>query len=60
MTRARRSGGKTGHSLVRELRARYKASAAKELVALWALLRKVLPRYGLGRAELLPVRKGEP
>ncbi len=43
----------------RELRARYKASAAKELVALWARLRRVLPRYGLGRSELLPVRKGE-
>jgi len=43
----------------RELRARYKASAAPELVALWALLRKVLPRYRLGRAELLPIRKGK-
>ncbi|HVT73854.1 MAG TPA: hypothetical protein VHD61_12015 [Lacunisphaera sp.] len=41
----------------RQLRARYKASAAPELVALWAVLRKVLPRYGLGRAELLPLRK---
>jgi hypothetical protein len=45
--------------LFREQRARYKASAARELVALWALLRKVLPRYGLGRSELLPVRKCE-
>ena len=26
-------------------------------MTLWALLRKVLPRYGLGRAELLPLRK---
>jgi hypothetical protein len=43
----------------RELRARYKASAAPELVALWSFLRKVLPRYGLGRAELLPIRKGK-
>ena len=43
----------------RELRARYKASAAPELVVLWSLLRKVLPRYGLGRAELLPLRKGK-
>ena len=43
----------------RELRTRYKASAAPELVALWSLLRKVLPRYGLGRAELLPLRKGK-
>ena len=39
------------------MRARYKNSAAPELVTLWALLRKVLPRYGLGRAELLPLRK---
>ena len=41
------------------MRARYKASAAPELTALWSLLRKVLPRYGLGRAELLPLRKGK-
>jgi hypothetical protein len=53
----KRERGATG--LFRELRARYKKSAAPELVTLWALLRKVLPRYGLGRSELLPVRKGE-
>ena len=53
----RRTCGPTAR--FRELRARYKASAAPELVALWALLRKVLPRYGLGRAELLPIRKGK-
>ena len=53
----RRENGTT--ALFRELRARYKASAAPELVALWSLLRKVLPRYGLGRAELLPLRKGK-
>lgn len=48
-----------GHTaLFRELRNRYRASAAPELVAMWRLLRKVLPRYGLGRAELLPIRKG--
>ena len=48
-----------GHTvLFRELRNRYRASAAPELVAMWKLLRKVLPRYGLGRAELLPIRKG--
>jgi len=46
-------------SRFRELRARYKNSAAPELAALWSLQRKVLPRYGLGRAELLPLRKGE-
>jgi len=55
--RERRERGATG--LFRELRARYKTSAAPELVTLWALLRKVLPRYGLGRSELLPVRKGQ-
>ena len=55
--RERREHGHTAR--FRELRARYKASAAPELVALWAVLRKVLPRYGLGRSELLPVRKGE-
>jgi len=49
-----------GHTaLFRELRNRYRASAAPELVAMWKLLRKVLPRYGLGRAELLPIRKGK-
>ncbi|MDD3181112.1 MAG: hypothetical protein PHQ04_12340 [Opitutaceae bacterium] len=53
----RRINGPTAR--FRELRARYKASAAPELVALWSLLRKVLPRYGLGRAELLPIRKGK-
>jgi hypothetical protein len=52
-----RTAGRTGR--FRELRARYRASAAPELVALWSLLRKVLPRYGLGRAELLPLRKGK-
>lgn len=29
------------------------------MVTLWARLRWALPRYGLGRSELLPVRKGE-
>ena len=53
----RRTQGPTGR--FRELRARYKASAAPELVALWAQLRKVLPRYGLGRAEVLPLRKSQ-
>jgi len=43
----------------RELRARYKASAVPELVALWGRLRKVLPRYGLGRSEVLPLRKAK-
>ncbi len=55
--RERKANGPTAR--FRELRAKYKASAAPELVALWSLLRKVLPRYGLGRAELLPLRKGK-
>lgn len=53
----RRANGPT--ALFRELRLRYRNSAAPQLVAMWALLRKVLPRYGLGRAELLPIRKGK-
>lgn len=44
-------------TLFRELRSRYKASTAPELVTLWQLHRKVMPRYGLGRFELLPIRK---
>ncbi|RXK55051.1 hypothetical protein ESB00_03890 [Oleiharenicola lentus] len=55
--RERRMSGTTGH--FRELRLRYRNSAAPGLVAMWSLLRKVLPRYGLGRAELLPIRKGK-
>ncbi len=55
--RERRERGTTPH--FRELRRRYKESAAPELVLLWSLLRKALPRYGLGRAELLPLRKGK-
>jgi len=53
----RRTNGTT--PLFRELRLRYRTSAAPQLVAMWQLLRKVLPRYGLGRAELLPIRKGK-
>jgi len=52
-----RTNGRTAR--FRELRARYKASAAPELTALWPVLRKVLPRYGLGRAEVLPMRKSK-
>jgi hypothetical protein len=32
-------------------------SASPELRKLWGKLRAILPRYGFGRAELLPVRK---
>ncbi|WP_069961034.1 rolling circle replication-associated protein [Lacunisphaera limnophila] len=53
----RRINGTT--SLFRQLRLRYRTSAAPQLIAMWQLLRKVLPRYGLGRAELLPIRKGK-
>ncbi len=53
-----KANGRSGR--FRELRSRYRASAAPELVMMWGLHRKVLPRYGLGdRAELLPLRKGE-
>lgn len=55
--RERKQNGHTAR--FRELRACYKQSAAPELVALWGVLRKVLPRYGLGRSELLPLRKGK-
>jgi len=36
----------------------YVSSAAPEVQAMWKRLRKTLPRYGLGRAEFLPIRKG--
>ncbi|RXK55100.1 hypothetical protein ESB00_04160 [Oleiharenicola lentus] len=55
--RERRENGRTAR--FRELRDRYKASASPRLVAMWSLLRKVLPKYDLGRAELLPLRKGK-
>lgn len=42
----------------RECTKLYKESAGVETVAVWKWLRKVLPKYGLGRAEFLPVRKG--
>ena len=38
-------------------RAAYVSSAAPELRELWAWSRRVMPVYGLGRAEILPVRK---
>ena len=42
----------------REQRAKYKASAAPQLVKKWAELRAVskIAKYGLGRIELLPIR----
>lgn len=49
--------GKTAR--FRELRSRYRNSAPMELVELWKKLRRVLGRYGLGRFELLPLRKGK-
>ncbi len=42
----------------RNLRQLYIESAAPELRAVWKDLREVLPKYGLGRSEFLPVRKG--
>lgn len=41
----------------RAKRAAYVASAAPELRELWAWSRKAMDAYGLGRAEILPVRK---
>lgn len=43
--------------LFRKMRARYKASAAPQLVALWKWGREKMPLYGLGRCEILPIRK---
>lgn len=43
----------------RALRKRYRRSAPNQLVTMWGFLGKVLPRYGLSRAELLPLRKGK-
>jgi hypothetical protein len=36
----------------------YKASAPLAVRAIWKRLREALPRYGLGRSEFLPMRKG--
>lgn len=52
----RRTNGYTAR--FRELRAKYRESASPELVEMWAHLRKTLPKYGLGRSEILPMRKG--
>lgn len=41
----------------RSARDAYVRSAAPELRELWAWGRRVMPRYGLGRCEILPVRK---
>ncbi len=36
----------------------YVESAPPQVRAMWKRLRKTLPRYGLGRSEFLPIRKG--
>lgn len=41
----------------RKMRERYKASAVPELVNLWKWGREKMPLYGLGRCEILPIRK---
>jgi hypothetical protein len=46
-------------AVFRELRQRYKATAAGQTVEQWKINRTVLPNYGLGRPELVPIRKGE-
>ena len=40
----------------RELTARYVASAAEQTRKKWGYLRRVLPKYKLGRSEFLPIR----
>jgi hypothetical protein len=42
--------------LQRELTARYSASAAEETRKKWGYLRRVLPKYRLGRSEFHPIR----
>lgn len=44
-------------STFRAMRERYKQSAVPELRALWEWGRRMMPRYGLGRCEILPIRK---
>ena len=41
------------------LRAKYVASVPPETLEIWKLCRKTMPRYQLGRAEFLPIRKDE-
>lgn len=41
----------------RAMRSRYVNSAAPELRALWSQTRAQMPAYGIGRCEVLPVRK---
>ena len=41
-----------------EARRRYVESAPLEVRAMWKRLRVMLPKYRLGRAEFLPIRKG--
>jgi len=43
----------------KNLRARYVASVPSETRAIWKLCRKTMPNFHLGRAEFLPIRKGE-
>lgn len=43
----------------RKLRKVYRDSASPELVQKWSYLRGVLKIYGLGRSELLPLRKNQ-
>lgn len=48
---------KSDWATFRAMRERYKASAVPELRELWAWGRKKMPLYGLGRCEILPIRK---
>ena len=51
---ARRAGD---FAKARELTKQYAKTATDDLRAIWAELRAVCPRYGLGRSEFLPFRK---
>jgi hypothetical protein len=42
-----------------EARRRYRDSAPVQVREMWKRLRNTLPKYGLGRSEFLPVRKGK-
>jgi hypothetical protein len=51
---AYRNGDHAGHV---KWRAQYVASTPPQTRELWSRLRGVLPKYGLGRSEFLPIRK---
>ena len=54
----RPSRGQAAGPEFREMRRRYVETAPSQLRECWSELRSVCERYGLGRSELLPLRKG--